>query len=37
MVSARKDDGLIANAMPALLTLAYFAVMGWVYVAGGQS
>lgn len=34
-MSARKDDGFLANAMPTLLVVAYFALMGWVIVAGG--
>lgn len=32
-----KPDGFLAQAMPALLTLAYFALMGWVIVKGGHS
>lgn len=36
-MSIRNDDSLFANAMPTLLTLAYFALMGWVIFAGGRS
>ncbi len=33
----KPDDGFLANAMPVVLTLAYFALMGWVIVTGGHS
>lgn len=35
MTSRDPNDGFLAAAMPVLLTAAYFALMGWVIVAGG--
>lgn len=34
-MSIRNDDSPLASVMPTLLTLAYFALMGWVILAGG--
>lgn len=36
-MSIRNDDSLAASVMPTVLTLAYFALMGWVIFAGGRS